>query len=57
MPAPLYSLKGKRVFVAGHRGMVGLALMRRLGQTKEALDFYQKSLQIDQHRADAGSRR
>jgi GDP-L-fucose synthase len=26
----LYSLRGKRVFVAGHRGMVGSALMRRL---------------------------
>lgn len=27
---PLYGLKGKRVFVAGHRGMVGQALVRRL---------------------------
>lgn len=27
---PVYSLKGKRVFVAGHRGMVGSALVRRL---------------------------
>ncbi|RXF74447.1 GDP-L-fucose synthase [Hansschlegelia zhihuaiae] len=27
----LYSLKGKRVWVAGHRGMVGAALVRRLG--------------------------
>src|SRR3989339_638272 len=26
----LYSLKGKRVWVAGHRGMVGSALVRRL---------------------------
>jgi GDP-L-fucose synthase len=30
MPAPLYSLAGKRVWVAGHRGMVGSALVRRL---------------------------
>lgn len=30
MPEPLYSLAGKRVFVAGHRGMVGAALVRRL---------------------------
>lgn len=31
MTAPdLYSLSGKRVFVAGHRGMVGSAIMRRL---------------------------
>jgi len=27
---PLYPLKGKRVWVAGHTGMVGTALMRRL---------------------------
>jgi GDP-L-fucose synthase len=27
---PVYSLRGKRVFVAGHAGMVGSALMRRL---------------------------
>jgi len=27
----LYALQGKRVFVAGHRGMVGAALVRRLG--------------------------
>ena len=27
-----YPLAGKRVWVAGHRGMVGSALMRRLGQ-------------------------
>ena len=26
----LYSLKGKRVWIAGHRGMVGAALIRRL---------------------------
>lgn len=30
MTRPLYSLEGKRVFVAGHRGMVGSALVRRL---------------------------
>jgi GDP-L-fucose synthase len=29
---PIYSLKGKRVWVAGHGGMVGAALLRRLGQ-------------------------
>jgi GDP-L-fucose synthase len=28
--APIYSLSGKRVWVAGHNGMVGSALMRRL---------------------------
>jgi len=30
---PLYSLRGKRVWVAGHQGMVGSALFRRLKQT------------------------
>jgi GDP-L-fucose synthase len=29
-PASIYSLRGKRVWVAGHTGMVGSALMRRL---------------------------
>src|SRR6202035_1877989 len=28
--AILFPLKGRRVFVAGHRGMVGSAIMRRL---------------------------
>ncbi|MEM7438093.1 MAG: GDP-L-fucose synthase [Pseudomonadota bacterium] len=31
MAEPIYDLTGKRVFVAGHRGMVGQALVRRLG--------------------------
>ncbi len=29
-PARIYPLAGKRVWVAGHRGMVGSALVRRL---------------------------
>ena len=29
---PIYSLRGKRVWVAGHQGMVGSALLRRLAQ-------------------------
>ena len=32
MAAPHYDLNGKRVFVAGHRGMVGSALVRRLAR-------------------------
>ena len=31
MPKPMYDLAGKRVYVAGHRGMVGAAVVRRLG--------------------------
>jgi len=30
--APIFALKGKRVWVAGHRGMVGSALVRRLAR-------------------------
>lgn len=30
MPSLLFDLKGKRVFVTGHRGMVGSAIVRRL---------------------------
>lgn len=30
MSGPIFSLSGKRVWVAGHRGMVGSALVRRL---------------------------
>lgn len=30
MPHPIYSLSGKKIFVAGHTGMVGSALLRRL---------------------------
>src|SRR5262245_30851010 len=32
MASTPFELKGKTVFVAGHRGMVGSALMRRLAQ-------------------------
>jgi GDP-L-fucose synthase len=31
-PKMLYALRGKRVWVAGHRGLVGAALVRRLGK-------------------------
>jgi GDP-L-fucose synthase len=31
-PEKLYNLEGKRVWVAGHRGMVGTALLRRLAR-------------------------
>lgn len=32
MPSELFSLNGKRVWVAGHRGMVGSAIVRRLAR-------------------------
>ena len=30
MGSPEYTLKGKRVWIAGHRGMAGSAILRRL---------------------------
>jgi len=36
---PIFSLKGKRVWVAGHRGMVGAALVRRLASEDCELVF------------------
>ena len=32
MPLKKFDLAGKRIFVAGHRGMVGSALVRRLSK-------------------------
>lgn len=37
MSEPLFPMDGRRVFVAGHRGMVGAALVRRLGQSNAVL--------------------
>ena len=37
MAPTIFSLKGRRVFVAGHRGMVGSALVRRLAQEESQL--------------------
>jgi GDP-L-fucose synthase len=46
-PAPRFDLKGKRVFVAGHRGMVGLALVRRLaGEPVEVLTAARQELDL-----------
>jgi GDP-L-fucose synthase len=39
MAAVPFELKGKKVFVAGHRGMVGSALVRRLAQEHVEVDL------------------
>lgn len=44
--APTYNLSGKRVFVAGHRGMVGSAVVRRLASENCTL------LLADRHELD-----
>ncbi len=56
MTAPvLYSLAGKRVFVAGHRGMVGSALMRRLAGERCELITVPRG-DVDLRRQDAVER-
>ena len=43
----LYSLRGKRIWIAGHRGMVGTALMRRLEKEKcELLTIGRRDLDL-----------
>jgi GDP-L-fucose synthase len=61
----VYTLRGKRVWVAGHRGMVGSALIRRLRQenpadiltvARQQLDLINQSATtdwIEQHKPDA----
>lgn len=45
--APLYDLSGKRIFVAGHRGMVGAAIVRRLaGENCEVLTASRNELDL-----------
>lgn len=52
---PIYSLAGKRVWVAGHKGMVGSALLRRLAsETCEVLTVEQSELDLTDQRAVLG---
>ena len=52
MPEPVYSLDGKRVWVAGHRGMVGSALVRRLaGESCECLTVGREALDLCDRKA------
>ncbi len=55
VPDPLYSLRGKRVWVAGHRGMVGSALVRRLAASGcEVLAADRDTLDLTDQRAVLG---
>ena len=50
--APLYRLAAKRVWVAGHRGMVGEALLRRLQQENcELLTVDRRSIDLTRQEA------
>jgi GDP-L-fucose synthase len=62
-PPILFSLSGRRIFVAGHRGMVGSALVRRMAQEqcqvltvgREAVDLREQAAVdrwFDQHRPE-----
>jgi len=44
MQTPLFPLKGKRVFVAGHKGMVGSAIVRRLASEDCDVVFAERSV-------------
>ena len=47
MPAEIYSLAGKRVWVAGHTGMAGSAIVRRLASERcELLQVPRKEVDL-----------
>ena len=54
-PAKLFELAGKRVFVAGHRGMVGSAIIRRLAHSSCAVLTVNRD-QVDLLKQDAVER-
>ncbi len=49
---PIFNLNGKRIWVAGHRGMVGSAVVRRLeGENCELLTIERKDLDLTRQEA------
>ena len=51
MTAPLFELEGKRIYVAGHTGMAGSAIVRRLGKTCKILTAEHRELDLTQQEA------
>jgi GDP-L-fucose synthase len=51
MTAALFELKGKRIYVAGHTGMAGSAIVRRLGKTCTILTAEHRELDLTQQEA------
>jgi len=52
MTAPLFELAGKRIYVAGHNGMAGSAIVRRLGlETCKILTAEHRELDLAQQEA------
>ena len=43
-PAPLFDLAGKRVYVAGHKGMMGAAIVRRLASERAEILTAERSV-------------
>ncbi len=56
LPDVIYSLEGKRVWVAGHRGMVGSAVVRRLEQEGCAEILTVTRQEVDLREAEAVNR-
>jgi GDP-L-fucose synthase len=51
-PAPIFDLAGKRVYVAGHKGMMGSAIVRRLASERaEILTVDRAGLDLTQQQA------
>ena len=51
MTAPLFELEGKRIYVAGHTGMAGSAIVRKLGKTCTILTAEHRELDLTQQEA------
>ena len=51
MTAALFELEGKRIYVAGHTGMAGSAIVRRLSQTCTILTAEHRELDLTQQEA------
>ena len=51
MTAALFELEGKRIYVAGHTGMAGSAIVRRLDQTCTILTAEHRELDLTQQEA------
>ena len=51
MTAPMFELEGKRIYVAGHTGMAGSAIVRRLGKTCTILTAEHRELDLTQQEA------
>lgn len=54
MTAPIFDLAGKRIYVAGHKGMVGSAVVRRLGSEGCEILTSDRSMDLREQQAVRG---